>query len=144
MSDLGNLLSGRAEAAGVELKVEGRGGALQADRFLLKDALVNLTSNAIEATPPGGTVSVMYEVGDAGARIMIRDNGRGMSKEVAMRMGTPFFTTRDGGTGLGVVIARTAIAQHKGKLDYSSTPGIGTIATIALPLDPRTTKRVTT
>lgn len=144
MSDLSGLLGGRAETAGVELVVEGRGGALQADRFLLKDALVNLTANAIEATPHGGSVSVTCDVGDTGARIMIRDSGRGMSREVAMRVGTPFFTTRDGGTGLGVVIARTAISQHKGKLEYSSTPGLGTIATIALPLDPRTTQRFTT
>jgi signal transduction histidine kinase len=56
-----------------------------------------------------------------------------MTPELRSRIGTPFFTTRDGGTGLGVVIARTAIAQHRGTLEYDSVPGTGTIATIALP-----------
>lgn len=143
MTDVAHLLYGRAEAAGIELKVEGEGGALHADQRLLKEALVNLISNAIEATPRGGSVSATYHLDDEGARIVICDSGRGMSKEVATRVGTPFFTTREGGTGLGVVIARTAIAQHNGKLEYASTPGIGTIATVALPLDPRTNKRVT-
>jgi signal transduction histidine kinase len=63
-----------------------------------------------------------------------------MTKEVAARIGTPFFTTREGGTGLGVVIARTAIAQHHGTLEFSSIPGVGTTATIALPVAPQ--KRV--
>ena len=57
-----------------------------------------------------------------------------MTREVAARLGTPFFTTREGGTGLGVVIAKTAIAQHGGTLEYQSTPGVGTVARIALPI----------
>ncbi len=65
----------------------------------------------------------------------------GMTNDVAARVGTPFFTTREGGSGLGVVIARAAIAQHGGTLHYTSTPGIGTIATIALPINPRTKER---
>jgi signal transduction histidine kinase len=133
MSDVSTLVTGRAEAAGVQLAVDGQGGALDADVRLLKEAIVNVVCNAIEATPRGGHVTVTYHFGDSGATIVVRDTGRGMSKETAMRVGTPFFTTREGGTGLGVVIARTAIAQHGGTLEYQSTPGIGTIAKIALP-----------
>jgi signal transduction histidine kinase len=133
MTDVSTLVSGRAEAAGVELAVEGRGGALRADARLLKEAIVNVVCNAIEATPRGGTVSVTYHSGEREASITIRDTGRGMNKEVSTRVGTPFFTTREGGTGLGVVIAKTAIAQHGGTLEYQSTPGVGTIAKILLP-----------
>ena len=95
---------------------------------------MNLVSNAIEATPPGGAVSVTYELAPEGAIIEIHDTGEGMAKEISARIGTPFFTTRDDGTGLGVVIARTAIAQHCGTLEYQSAPGVGTTAKITLPL----------
>jgi signal transduction histidine kinase len=133
MTDVSTLVSGRAEAAGVELAVGGEGGALRADARLLKEAIVNVVCNAIEATPRGGHVTVSYHVGGDGASIVVRDTGRGMTKETVSRVGTPFFTTREGGTGLGVVIAKTAIAQHGGSLEYQSTPGVGTIAKIALP-----------
>jgi len=134
MSEVGELLTGRAEAAGIELSVTGTGGALRADSRLLKEALVNVASNALEATPCGGSVDVTYHVGADGTSIVVRDTGIGMAPEVRERIGTPFFTTRDDGTGLGVVIARTAIRQHHGTLEYTSTPGIGTIATIAIPV----------
>ncbi len=134
MAEIGELLSGRADAAGVELSVSGIGGALRADSRLLKEALINVASNALEATPRGGYVEVRYHVGDRGTSIVVRDTGRGMAPEVRDRIGTPFFTTREEGTGLGVVIAKTAISQHHGTLEYASTPGVGTTATIALPV----------
>jgi signal transduction histidine kinase len=141
MTDVSTLVTGRAEAAGVELAVDGQGGALFADAQLLKEAIVNVVCNAIEATPRGGHVTVTYHHGERGATIVVRDTGRGMTRETATRVGTPFFTTREGGTGLGVVIAKTAIAQHGGTLEYQSTPGVGTIAKIALPLGPGEQKR---
>jgi signal transduction histidine kinase len=137
MTEIATLVAGRAEAAGVDLTVSGAGGRLCGDARLLKEALVNITSNAIEATPRGGFVDVTYHLGTAGASITVRDSGKGMSKDVSARVGTPFFTTREGGTGLGVVIAKTAIAQHGGRLDYSSAPGIGTVATVSLPVVPQ-------
>jgi signal transduction histidine kinase len=133
MTDVSTLVSGRAEAAGVDLELEGQGGAMRADARLLKEAIVNVVCNAIEATPRGGRVTVTYHSGEREASITVRDTGRGMTKEVSTRVGTPFFTTRDGGTGLGVVIAKTAIAQHGGTLEYQSAPGVGTIAKILLP-----------
>jgi signal transduction histidine kinase len=137
VTDVTELLGGRAEAAGVKLLVRGEGGRLHADPRLLKEALVNLVCNGIEASPRGGSVTVNYHIAAGGATIAVRDTGSGMSPQVAARVGTPFFTTRQDGTGLGVAIARSAIAQHRGKLDYASTPGTGTTATIALPIDPR-------
>jgi two-component system, NtrC family, sensor histidine kinase HydH len=136
MAEVETLLAGRAEAAGVALALHGRGGMLIGDARLLKEAIINIASNALEATPRGGTVDLSYRVGANGASIVVRDTGIGMSSEVSARVGTPFFTTRDGGTGLGVVLARSAIAQHRGTLEYKSTPGVGTIATIGLPRDP--------
>jgi signal transduction histidine kinase len=137
MADVSALLSGRAEAAAVALSVDGTGGAIHADARLLKEAIVNVVNNAIEATPRGGAVDVTYHVGREHTNITVRDTGRGMTRDIAARVGTPFFTTRDGGTGLGVVIARTAIAQHHGTLEFASIPGVGTTATIALPIHKR-------
>ena len=65
--------------------------------------------------------------------IVIRDTGRGMPAETLRRIGTPFFTTRDDGTGLGVVLARSVIAQHGGSLRYDSEPGSGTRVRVTLP-----------
>jgi signal transduction histidine kinase len=141
MTDMATLVSGRAEAAGIELAVAGHGGELRADARLLKEALVNVVCNAIEATPRGGQVSVHYDCDEHGAHIVIRDTGRGMTKDTAARVGTPFFTTRENGTGLGVVIAKTAIIQHGGTLDYQSEPGRGTTARIALPAERRDKER---
>ena len=62
-----------------------------------------------------------------------RDTGRGMPAETLRRIGTPFFTTRDDGTGLGVVLARSVIAQHGGTLRYESEPGQGTRVRVSLP-----------
>ncbi len=64
---------------------------------------------------------------------MVRDTGRGIKPEDMARLGTPFFTTREDGTGLGVVLARAAIRQHGGELRFDSEVGRGTTATVRLP-----------
>ena len=73
---------------------------------------------------------------DGDARIEIRDTGRGMTPDVLDRVGTPFFTTRESGTGLGVVLARSVFQRHGGALRYESAPGLGTTAVATLPLGP--------
>ncbi len=126
------VLSARADEAGVKLYARGE-AAIQADPRRLKEALLNLVANSIEATPPGGEVVVEVRPLGGATEIRIRDTGRGMPAETLRRLGTPFFTTRDEGTGLGVVLARAAIAQHGGSLRYESEPGRGTQVTVALP-----------
>jgi signal transduction histidine kinase len=123
VEDVVAVLAGRAELAGVQLARRGRSGAL-----------LNLTANALEATPRGGRVTLLYDVGQDAVRMAVRDTGAGMTPSVAARVGTPFFTTREGGTGLGVVIARSAIVQHGGTLEFDSHPRSGTSALITLPL----------
>ncbi|HEY6002652.1 MAG TPA: ATP-binding protein [Anaeromyxobacter sp.] len=132
VSDTLRLLSARADAEGVRLS--SRGDALvEGDPRRLEEALLNLVANAIEATPPGGEVVV--EVLPAGDRteIRVRDTGRGIPPETLRRLGTPFFTTRAEGTGLGVALARSVLALHGGSLRYESEPGKGTTVTARLP-----------
>lgn len=131
------VLSASADKRHVRLTSQGE-ALLQADRRRLKDALLNLVANAIEATPPGGEVEVEVRSAGEDAEIVVRDSGRGMSPETLLRLGTPFFTTREDGTGLGIVLARAVVTQHGGSLRYESTPGQGTTATVKLPIRPTT------
>src|SRR5438067_6109594 len=129
-----SLMDARAASAGVILRRRGD-AVIEADPRRLKDALFNLIGNAVEATAQGGNVEVEIELeAERAARIAVRDSGRGMAPEVLDRLGTPFFTTREDGTGLGVVTARAAFAQHGGSLVYSSEPGRGTTAVGTLPI----------
>jgi len=127
------VLEGAAADAGVALRRKGDAHA-EADPRRLRGALHNLISNALEACSRGGRVDVEISEGEGGARIAVRDSGRGMSREVLRRLGTAFFTTRPEGTGLGVALARAAFTQHGGELVYDSEEGRGTTATGTLPL----------
>jgi len=132
VSDTLAVLGARADDARVRLYSQGD-ATVDADPRRLKEALLNLVANAIEATPPGGEVVVDVRPTGDDTEIVVRDTGRGMPAETLRRIGTPFFTTRDDGTGLGVVLARSVIAQHGGTLRYESEPGRGTSVRVTLP-----------
>jgi two-component system, NtrC family, sensor histidine kinase HydH len=126
-------VSGRAQQAGVALGLSGE-AAVQADPRRVEEALLNLVVNAVEATPHGGRVEIRLDRIDGVAVLRVRDTGRGMPPDVLARVGTPFFTTREEGTGLGVVLAKGAFVQHGGSLRYESAPGAGTTAIATLPV----------
>ncbi len=132
VSETLEVLSARADDARVRLYAQGD-ATLEADPRRLREALLNLVANAIEATPPGGEVAVEVRPAGEATEILVRDTGRGMPPDTLRRIGTPFFTTRDDGTGLGVVLARSVIAQHGGALSYESEPGSGTRVKVTLP-----------
>lgn len=136
VDDVLAVLEGRAEGAGVALAREGDPVSLVGDGRRLKEALLNLLTNAIEATPAGGSVTVQLRREGEGGELVIRDTGRGIPEHLLSRVGSPFFTTREGGTGLGVALARAIIQQHGGTLQYRSEPGRGTTATVSLPRRP--------
>ncbi len=132
--DVLDVLAGRADQAGVELAFDGVAPPVHGDPRRLKEALINLIANAIEATPKDGRVAVRLAASGGNAILEVRDSGRGISAEDLERLGTSFFTTRANGTGLGVVLAQGVITQHGGSLAYVSTVGRGTTATILLPI----------
>lgn len=141
--DLGALVSDTLQALsvrarGARVRLSSRGDAtVEADPRRLAEAVGNLVSNAIEATPPGGEVAVEVRERGGEAEIVVRDTGRGMAPETLRRLGTPFFTTRREGTGLGVAFVRAAIAEHGGTLRYESEPGKGTTVRAILPVNAR-------
>lgn len=128
------VVEARVAEAAITLRREGATSVpVRGDPRRLKEALLNLVGNALEATPRGGSIAVRVEAAADVASVSIADSGPGMSEETLARLGTPFFTTRDGGTGLGVCLARSVIGQHGGTLDYESEPGRGTTATLRVP-----------
>ena len=137
--DVLDVLAGRADQAGVTMSLDGGATSVHGDARRLKEALINLVANAIEATPNGGTVALRLRNGGGAVVLEVRDTGRGIAPEDIDRIGTSFFTTRPNGTGLGVVLAQGVINQHGGTLTYKSTLGQGTTATITLPDKPPAT-----
>jgi signal transduction histidine kinase len=129
------LLDGRARVAGVTSSRRGDADAT-VDAQKIRGALVNLVANAIEACPNGGHVEIAIEDDGSTVRFAVTDTGTGMTPEMAARIGTPFFTTRERGAGLGVALARAAFEQHGGSLEYRSAPGRGTTAIGTLPRPP--------
>jgi signal transduction histidine kinase len=128
-----DVLSGRADNAGIGLSVSGDSVVIEGDARRIKEAMINLLANAIDATPRDGAVTMRIRSVELGAEIDISDTGRGISPEHLAKIGTSYFTTRAEGTGLGVVIATSAISQHGGTLRYRSKVGSGTTASIFLP-----------
>jgi signal transduction histidine kinase len=101
---------------------------------LLKVALAHLLRNAIEATPPRGAISVRTYLEKNFSVIVIRDTGRGMAKDVVDKVFVPFYTTKIGGTGLGMVFVRQIVDEHRGTITLDSQVGRGTTVTIRLSL----------
>ncbi len=134
--DVHAVLSGRALNAEVKLATAGNQARIIGDPRRLKEALLNLVANAIEATPAGGQVTISVQPDGDGARLEVKDDGRGIAPENMSRVGTSFFTTRDSGTGLGFVLARNVVEQHGGRLELASELGKGTTVTITLPAAP--------
>jgi signal transduction histidine kinase/CheY-like chemotaxis protein len=124
---------------------------VQVDRGQLEQVLINLSANAADAMPEGGslvvetdTVEVPHRGGDADvapgeyAVITVRDTGRGMDADTRRRAFEPFFTTRRAaeGTGLGLAIVYGIVTQAGGTVRLDSAPGLGTTVTVLLPLIP--------
>lgn len=104
------------------------------DPARLRDAVLNLTNNALGAMGQGGTLELHAGRLGSAAFVRVVDHGQGMSAEELAQLGTPFFSRRPGGTGLGLVIARGIARQHGGDLTFESARGAGTTATLTLNL----------
>ncbi len=103
-----------------------------ADR--LKQALLNILINAVEAMPDGGELNIALEPTGGSARIFIRDNGPGIPPELLDSIYQMHFTTKNGGTGVGLYVARSVVQSHGGMIEVQSADGGGTAFTVILPL----------
>ncbi len=116
----------------VSLEVRSRPLALL-HRGKIEQVVVNLVHNAVQASAPGGEVRVIVDEDADGPLVSVRDHGPGMPPEVLARLGEPFFTTKERGSGLGIGISRRVIDEHQGRLEVRSRPGEGTEVIIRLP-----------
>ncbi len=105
-----------------------------ADYNRLKQVVLNLIKNGIEACRNNGIILITTYKDEEKLYIIIKDNGMGMTREELNKIHTPFYTTKENGTGLGVCLSKEIIEAHKGKLNYSSIKNKETIAKIVLPL----------
>jgi len=103
------------------------------EEHLLRQIFWNLSRNALQAMPDGGTLKISAERRDEIAIIRWRDNGIGMSEEVRHRAFEPFVTSQTNGTGLGLAVVYSAVQEHGGSVDIVSAPNRGTTVTIELP-----------
>jgi signal transduction histidine kinase len=108
---------------------------IHADPAQLKQVLVNLVVNAVQAMPEGGTLTVSTCARGSNVSLMVRDTGIGMSEDILGKIFLPFFTTKDvsEGTGLGLSVVHGIVCSHGGAIDVQSQPGQGTQFDIRLP-----------
>jgi len=107
--------------------------SLQGDPGQLRQVLVNLGLNAIEAMPEGGRLELRARRIDGHVEIEVEDTGTGIAPEDEPRVFSAFFTTKTGGTGLGLAVARDLVAAHGGSLSFRTARGRGTVFTARLP-----------
>ena len=158
-TDLGELISGfspilrQAAGPGIEVALDvSRRLVCSVDPIHLESALLNLVLNSKDATPDGGRIVIeLREARDPGTRktrrgrppaappwaeVVVRDNGSGMSREVLDRAFEPFFTTRTGGSGLGLSQVLGFVQQSAGEVRIESTEGAGTTVALLFPATP--------
>jgi signal transduction histidine kinase len=104
----------------------------------LQQVVLNLLTNAIDASPPGGAIAVTTRQEDGEIEVAIRDGGPGIPPDHLKRIFEPFFSTKPPGkgTGLGLFIATQIVRDHRGRLEVDSAPGAGTTFRLVLPVRP--------
>jgi signal transduction histidine kinase len=124
----------RAQAGRVELFVQAGTGGVVGDGPELTEAFANLALNAIEASPLGGAVLMAtHELVDGSQVWAVRDTGPGIPEDIRQRLGTPFVTSRKGGSGVGFALARRVVEQHGGQLHVRTLEAAGTVVSMRLP-----------
>ncbi len=132
-------LKNMAQAKGITYHIDREGlkkvPALQGNPSELREVLVNIMNNAMDAMPDGGCITFRTLSEDDTAIVSISDTGEGMTEEVQKQIFDPFFTTRrPKGTGLGMSVAYGIITRHGGNIDVESEVGNGSTVTIRLPI----------
>lgn len=142
VSSLVELTLPQAQAAGIDVssRLDGRGAVITADGDLLRQALLNLVVNAIDAMPDGGELRLETELKppadgrDEEVEIRVVDSGVGIPEEVRLKIFKLFYTTKAGGSGIGLALTFRMVQLHGGRIDFSSEPGKGTTFFVRLPL----------
>jgi signal transduction histidine kinase len=124
-----------AARQGVPLQLEGLAdlGAVAVHAAMLRRAVLNLVQNALEAMPQGGTLTLAGRRMPTHVQLQVRDTGSGIPAEQFTTIFEPLYTTKPGGTGLGLYIVQEIVAAHGGQVTVESVEGAGTTFTLTLP-----------
>jgi signal transduction histidine kinase len=134
LEDVAGVLEARTRDKALHVRILGEPLTLWADRQRLRDAVLNLALNSVTALPRGGSLTLAAERFTERVALSVVDDGPGIQAEMLSRLGKPFATDTQGGTGLGVMLAQSVARQHGGALRFESEPGAGTRAFLELPL----------
>ena len=136
------LLNAQANLYGVVMKpsfhTEKGSYLVYCEENKLKQVFINILKNAIEAMTSGGHLQIDVKLVHDRALILFTDEGPGITKEHLAKIGQPFYTTKEKGTGLGLMISKSIIENHKGTMRIESEVGQGTTVEIILPVAPIT------
>ena len=135
VSDYIDFLEPQANSMEVELRphLDSDLPVVMLDKSLMRQALVNLCRNAIEAMPDGGSIDLLTRTRGDDVVLEIIDTGKGMDEKTRSQMFQAFFSTRSGGSGLGLPTVRRVVEAHHGRISCESEVGKGTRFTITLP-----------
>ncbi|UUO08124.1 ATP-binding protein [Blastopirellula sp. J2-11] len=130
-----DFVAAQAEKQGIEIVrfLDADLPSINLDAETLYSALLNLVINAIQAMPDGGTLMVRTQETRHGVALGFIDDGCGMNEETALHMFDAFYSTKDGGSGLGLPLARKIIDAHHARIDVQSELGRGTKFTLEFP-----------
>ncbi len=132
---LAALYAPEVEAGRLDVRAAPAGVTLSADQGQIHQALINLVQNARDASGASGHVSVAARIEGDRAVLSISDDGPGLDEEQKSRLFVPGFTTKSGGSGLGLTIVERIVNEHGGTIDVDSVAGRGTTFRIRLPLE---------
>ncbi|MFB5190584.1 PAS domain S-box protein [Alicyclobacillus fastidiosus] len=137
LQDVVNLLRAQALMQNVEILLEPvrRRVNVLAVGTQIKQVFINIVKNAIEAMPDGGHVHLLVNVEGEMVSIRIQDEGVGIDEERIKHLGEPFYTTREKGSGLGLMVSYKIVRDHGGDIDITSSTHRGTAVEIRLPVD---------
>ena len=117
----------------LELQLEPNPGLSRFDPDQIKQVLINLVKNAMEAMPHGGMITIRTRRERGGILVEVKDTGQGITPEHLKEIFHPFFTTKEKGTGLGLAVSLKILNDHNGELLVSSRVGEGSVFTVRLP-----------
>jgi signal transduction histidine kinase len=133
LGEVSDLAQPLAAERNVSLSIEGA-GEVRADRDQVRRAALNLVRNAVEAAPAGSVVEIAARAGADEVAIEVADRGAGLGPDARDRLFQPFYTTKEGGTGLGLALAKKVADAHGGALALDDRAGGGTVARLVLPV----------
>ena len=109
---------------------------VMADRDRLSQVFINILLNSVQAMEQGGTLEIIARKSGSGRQVELqfRDSGKGMNPEHLSQVFFPYFTTKSGGTGIGLAISQKIIVDHGGTIRVESEPGRGTTVIVELPV----------